>query len=145
MTWAPRPLPEITPESEAFWAAAAEGRFLLSECADCGLVFHYPRAHCPDCFGDAVEWREAAGTGEVYTFAVARSLSGWPEADLPLVVAYVELDEGPRVLTTVRADPDAVAVGTRVAASFVDTDEPAVAIPVFEPVAGDEARAIEET
>ncbi|MBS3761597.1 MAG: OB-fold domain-containing protein, partial [Halodesulfurarchaeum sp.] len=107
--------------------------FENTTCADCGLVFHYPRAHCPDCLGDAVEWREAAGTGEVYTYSVARTLSGWPEEDLPLVVAYVELEEGPRVLTNVRADPDDVAVGTRVAVTFVETAEPDVAIPVFEP------------
>jgi uncharacterized OB-fold protein len=127
-------MPEVTPETEPFWAAAADGRFLVSECPDCGLVFHYPRANCPDCLGGEVEWREASGAGEVYTYSVARTLSGWPEADLPLVVAYVELDEGPRVLTNVRADHDDVAVGTRVAVTFIDTDDPDVAIPVFEPV-----------
>ena len=137
MSWEPRPVPAVTPESEAFWAAAAEGDLLLSECTDCGLVFHYPRANCPDCLGDAVEWREAAGKGEVYSYAVARTLGGWPEDDLPLVVAYVELDEGPRVLTNVRADPDDVAVGDRVAVSFVETEEPDVAIPVFESVGRD--------
>jgi uncharacterized OB-fold protein len=131
MTWEPRPVPHVTPESERYWAAAAEGRLLLSECDDCGLVFHYPRARCPDCLADAVEWVEAAGTGEIYTYSTARTMEGWPEDDLPLIVAYVELDEGPRVLTNVHADPDQVDVGTRVTVTFVDTAEPDVAVPVF--------------
>ena len=134
MTWEPRPVPHVTPESERYWAAAAEGRLLVSECDDCGLVFHYPRARCPDCLADAVGWVEAAGTGEIYTYSTARTMEGWPEDDLPLIVAYVELDEGPRVVTNVHADPDQVDVGTRVTVSFVDTAEPDVAVPVFVPV-----------
>jgi len=99
-TWEPRPLPEVTPETERFWAAAAEGRFLLSECRDCGLVYHYPRARCPDCLGGDVGWLEAAGTGTVYSYTVLPTRAGWPEAALPLVIVYVELDEGVRVISS---------------------------------------------
>jgi hypothetical protein len=134
MTWEPRPVPEVTPESEPYWRAASEGRLLLRECDDCGLVYHYPRALCPDCLSEDVAWREAAGTGEVYSYATSPSVAGWPDEDLPLVVAYVELDEGPRVMTNVDAEPDAVEVGTRVRARFVETEENDVAVPVFEPV-----------
>ena len=133
MTWEPRPVPEVTPESAPYWKAASEGRLLLSECGNCGLVYHYPRALCPDCFSEDVSWLEAEGTGEVYSYSVAHAMSGWPEEDLPLVVGYVELDEGPRVMTNVRADPEAVEVGTRVAVEFVDTEDEDVAIPVFVP------------
>ena len=136
MSWEPRPLPEVTPESAAYWASAADGRLVLSECGDCGLVYHYPRALCPDCFGDDVSWIEAAGTGEVYSYSVAERVSGWPEAELPLIVAYVELDEGPRVVTNIDADPEDVEVGTRVEVTFAGTDDEDVAIPLFEPVEG---------
>lgn len=134
MTWEPRPVPDVTPETAPYWEAAAEGRLLLQECTDCGLVYHYPRAFCPDCFSEDVDWREAAGTGEVYSYSPAYTMSSWPEEDLPLVVAYVELDEGPRVVTNVDADPDDVEIGTRVRARFVGTERDDVAIPVFEPV-----------
>lgn len=134
MTWEPRPLPDVTPETAPYWEAAAEGRLLVQECPDCGLVFHYPRAFCPDCFGDDVAWREAEGTGEVYSHSPAHTMSGWPEEDLPLVIAYVELDEGPRMVTNVDADPEEVEIGTRVRVTFVETERADVAIPVFEPV-----------
>lgn len=136
MSWEPRPIPQVTPETEPYWAGAAEGRLLLNECGNCGLVYHYPRAHCPDCFSDEVEWIEAAGTGEVYSYSVAQRMSGWPEEDLPLIVAYVELDEGPRVMTNVDADPEAVEIGTRVEVAFAETDEEGIAIPLFRPVEG---------
>lgn len=129
-----RPVPDVTPETERYWSAAADGQLLLRECPDCGLTYHYPRALCPDCFSEDVDWREAAGTGKVYSYSVARSMSGWPEADLPLVVAYVELDEGPRLVTNLDCDPDDVAVGTMVEVGFADVDAADVAVPMFVPV-----------
>lgn len=133
MSWEPRPVPDVTPDSRKYWAAAAEGQLLVSECSDCGLVFHYPRPVCPDCFGDA-EWREASGSGEIYTFAVGRSLSGWPETALPAIVGYVELDEGPRLMTNIMADPAEVEIGDRVSVEFLPTERDDVAVPVFRPV-----------
>lgn len=133
-TWEPRPVPEVTPETETFWCGASEGRFLLSECRECGLVYHYPRALCPDCFGEDVAWREANGEGRIYSYSIARQASGWPDAALPLVVAYVELVEGPRVMTNViDCEPEAVAVGVPVETRFVPTDQEDVSIPVFVP------------
>lgn len=132
MTWEPRPVPDVTPETEPYWSATADGRLLLNECNDCGLVFYYPRALCPDCFSEDVDWVEASGEGEVYSYSVTENASGWPEADLPLVLAYVELDEGPRMMTNIQTDPDDVKVGTRVEVTFVETEED-LAIPVFVP------------
>ena len=134
MTWEPRPLPQVNPEIAPFWAGAAEGEFLLRFCPDCGLVFYYPRHLCPDCFGNDVEWMAAEGTGEVYSYSVTEKLEGWPDEALPVVVAYVELAEGPRVMTNILADPEAVSVGSRVEVEFVNTDREDVAIPVFVPI-----------
>jgi len=134
-TWEPQPVPDVTPETEAFWSGAAAGRLLLRECPDCGLVYYYPRSLCPDCFSDAVTWRESTGSGTVYSHSVARQVSGWPDEALPLIVAYVELDDGPRMLTNVvDCDPGEIEVGVSVRVRFVPTANPEVAIPVFEPV-----------
>ncbi|WP_435073541.1 Zn-ribbon domain-containing OB-fold protein [Halorubrum sp. HHNYT27] len=131
MSWDPRPVPDVTPESERYWTAAAGGTLLVRECQDCGLVYHYPRSLCPDCFSERTEWREASGRGEVYSFSTARTMRGWPEDDLPLVLAYVELEEGPRLMTNVDADPSAVEIGRRVTVEFRDVDDEEIAIPVF--------------
>lgn len=129
-----RPIPNVTPETEQFWNAASEGRLLLRECQECGLIYHYPRTFCPDCFSEYVDWIEATGTGEVYSYSVAETMTGWPESELPLVVAYVELDEGPRMLTNVDCTPDVVTISTRVEVKFIDVEVVDVTIPVFVPM-----------
>jgi uncharacterized OB-fold protein len=134
VSWEPRPVPNVTPETETYWAGAAEGRLLLRECNDCGLVYYYPRALCPDCFSEDIDWVEASGAGVVYSYSTTNTMSGWPEDDLPLLVAYVELDEGPRMITNLDADPNAVEIGMRVEVRFVETSEQDIAIPVFVPV-----------
>lgn len=135
MTWEPRPTPNVNPETEEYWSAAADERLLVQECQDCGLVYAYPRTYCPDCFSGDVEWVESKGAGEVYTYTTMQQMSGWPEEDLPLIVAYVELDEGPRITTNiVDCDPEDVEVGTSVEVQFVETEDEDVGIPVFTPV-----------
>ncbi|SEH17268.1 hypothetical protein SAMN04487967_3096 [Natronorubrum sediminis] len=134
MSWEPRPTPEITPETKRYWSAAADETLLVRECGDCGLVHHYPREYCPDCFSDDVDWREATGTGTVYSYSVTRTMSGWPDEDLPLVISYVELDDGPRLLTNLDCEPDAVEIGTRVEVRFVSLKSADAAIPVFVPL-----------
>jgi uncharacterized OB-fold protein len=132
MTWEPRPLPEHYPEAERFWRAATEEKLLLRECADCGLIYHYPRDVCPDCLHDDVAWVESEGTGHVYSYTVVHQLQGWPEEDLPLLLAYVELDEGLQMLTLlVDCSPGEVEVGVPVKVVFRPTDEADIAIPVF--------------
>ena len=71
------------------------------------------------------------GTGNVYSYSVSESMDGWPESDLPIVVAYVELDEGTRVLTNIDASPQNVTIGSRVEVRFADVAED-IAVPVFE-------------
>lgn len=66
-----------------------------------------------------------AGTGTVYTYSVdhAGGSRTWKE-HAPFVVAYVELDEGPRMITNiVDCDPADVHVGMAVTAVFDDTGE----------------------
>lgn len=133
-TWEPRPLPKLTPETAPFFAAAADGRLALGECPDCGLTFYYPRGTCPDCLSPDVSLVDAAGTGEIYSYTVLTGLENWPEDALPVVLAYVELDEDVRLMTNVvDCDPEALSIGDDVRVAFVDTEREDVAIPVFEP------------
>lgn len=102
-------------ETKVFWDALAEERFVLPRCDACGHVIWYPRLCCPMCHTTDVSWFEASGLGQVYSFTVTRQSFGqWKDA-VPYVIAYVELDEGPRVLTNVvDCDPDTLTCGDRV-------------------------------
>ena len=74
----------------------------------------------------------------MHTFTVTHQNVVPPfSAQLPYVLAYVELEEGPRVLTNiVGADPAMVAIGLPVVADFASVprdDGEAFAVPRFRP------------
>lgn len=114
----PRP-PRRTLETEPFWEGCAEERLVLPRCVQCGYLIWYPRRFCPACASTDVTWEEVSGRGTVYSFTVMRRGAG-PYADAaPYVIAYVELEEGPRVLTNVvGVQPDQVEVGQAVQVVF---------------------------
>ena len=135
----PAPAPLVLPEVKPFWDGTAEGRLLLPRCEDCQVFIWYPRPFCPSCASTRVSWVEASGRGTVYSYTINRrgqaDLSAYKEAGV-YVLAYVELDEGPRMMTNiVDCDPDSVKIGQRVQVVFHDTGE-GTALPRFRP-AGD--------
>lgn len=127
-----KPLPVVDPESAPYWAALKERRLILKRCRDCGRHHFYPRALCPHCHSDALEWSDARGTGSIYSYTVARRPAGPAfKADAPYVVAVVELDEGARMMTNiVTEDVESVRIGQRVSVAFeAVTDE--ITLPKF--------------
>ena len=125
----PIPAPAVTIESKPFWDAAAEGRFLIKRCNDCGQTHWFPRALCPFCFSDQTEWKESPGEGVIYSYSVMhRSPSG------PYAIGYVTLNEGPAVLTNfVDVAPDGLSIGQKVKVKFQPTEN-GPPVPVFSPV-----------
>jgi uncharacterized OB-fold protein len=122
------PAPATNPETQPFWDAAQEGRFLLKWCADCGKAHWYPRAVCPFCFSSRTEWREASGKATIYSYSVMRRA---PEV---FAVAYVTLEEGPTMLTNLRDwDFDRLSIGQPVRLVFSPTDG-GPPVPMFAPV-----------
>jgi uncharacterized protein len=120
----PTGTPYPTPETQPFWDAAAEGRLSLPRCDDCGDVIWYPRRFCPSCHSWSVSWFDATGRGTIYSYTVVRKARGPWGPSVPFVVAYVELDEGPRIMTNiVDCDPDEVRCGQPVEVTFDPVDE----------------------
>ena len=126
------PTPDV--ETQPFWDACREGKFLLRHCDACGRDHYYPRPFCPSCWSDSVSWKEASGRGTVYTFSIVHvnDLPPFNER-VPYVAAIVELDEGPRVMTNVEGIPiDEVRVDMPVVVAFRAISDD-VTIPVFRP------------
>ena len=118
------PAPARNPETEPFYRAAGEGRFLLPFCTQCGKAHWYPRFFCPFCDG-RTEWREGRGEGTIYSYSVMRRV------ERPFALAYVELAEGPRMMTNlVDCDFDALAIGAKVTLVFKAADD-GTAVPCF--------------
>jgi uncharacterized protein len=103
---------------------------VLQRCQNCGAHQLYPRDHCLVCRGP-VDWVEASGRGTVYSFTVIRQNYSRPFRDwIPYVVALVDLEEGPRVMTNVvGCEPDDVHIGMAVRATFeAVSDEAGIAL-----------------
>src|SRR5207244_8198135 len=106
-------------------------------CRSCNQPFWYPRAICPSCLGDDIEWRPASGKGEVYASSVmARPGNPMMAERVPYVVALVQLEEGPRLMTNiVGCDPFDVRVGQAVQVTWEALSD-GRNLPLFEPKEG---------
>ena len=128
-----KPLPHLDEENRWFFEACARHELYLQKCASCGTVRFYPRALCPSCASSKTETVRASGRGRVYTFTVTHQnqAPGFRD-ELPYVMAYVELDEGPRILTNIiNTPPSEVKIDLPVEVVFEDIDEN-LAIPKFQ-------------
>ncbi len=128
-----KPLPEITEDNQPFWDGCREHKLLLQRCSRCG---HLRDANplCPECWASDHDWVEASGRGSVYSWIVVHQCySKAFEDDLPYNVAIVELEEGPRLLTTLmEIDNDDIRPGMQVEVVFEDVTEE-VTLPKFRP------------
>ena len=138
MSEASHPTPYASWETRGWWEGAGRGELVLQRCTSCGTVQHKPRALCVSCLTDTIEHVVASGRGTIHTFTVTHQNVAPPwNSQLPYVLAYVELEEGPRVLTNiVGADPAELRIGQPVVADFATTprdDGEAFAVPRFRP------------
>ena len=125
--------PALNPGDQPYFDAAKEGKLVIKKCSGCGKHHHYPRALCPFCFSDKTEWVQAKGTGIIYTYSVTRR--GGPT---PYGIAYVELDEGPRMMTNIvecPQTPEALQLDMPVEVVFEKQND-AITLPFFRPAKG---------
>ncbi len=130
-----KPLPRITGLSREYWEGAKEHELRLLNCNACGKIWFPPSHRCPNCLSTDIAWKPASGRGKVWSWIVMwqRYFPAF-EPDLPYNVAYVELDEGPKLMTNlvdvasedIRCDMPVEVVFDEV------TDE--ISLPKFRPV-----------
>jgi uncharacterized OB-fold protein len=118
--------PDTNPETKPFWDGCAAGKFQIRRCTKCNKAHWYPRELCPFCFGEC-KWEEASGRGKIYSLSVMK------RAEVPFAMAYVELAEGPKMMTNiVDCDLDTLKIGQDVKLKFVPT-EGGPPVPMFTP------------
>ena len=99
-------------------AAAAEGRFVLQVCNECGATQYPPREACHQCLSPALHWKAQSGAGELLTeTTLSHSNDLYFRERLPWRLGMVRLDAGPSVMVhlhgEVLAAPSRVRVGVR--------------------------------
>ncbi|MGY3387586.1 putative OB-fold protein [Bradyrhizobium sp. USDA 3311] len=111
-----------TGPQETYERFVAGGRFMIQRARRTGEYLFYPKIMSPSGEVD-LEWVEASGGGTVYSITVARKRDG------AYNVALIDLDEGPRMMSTV-VGGNAISIGARVRARV---ELGAVARVVFDP------------
>jgi uncharacterized OB-fold protein len=132
-----RPLPNFPePDTEPFWEATREHELRYQVCDGCSGVVFFPRRHCPHCMGMSLSWKVSKGEGAVYTYTVIRQIGHPAFRPLaPYAVAWIDLDEGFRMLSNVVGVDDPakdVKIGMRVRVQWED-QEGGLSLPLFAP------------
>jgi uncharacterized OB-fold protein len=130
-----RPLPQMQPFSKPFWDAARAHELVIQHCGDCNALIFYPRRECPECWSTNLDWKKASGKATLYSFSV--TYEGVEEMfidDLPIVLAWVDLEEGIRMTTNIiDCDPEDVHIGMELEVAWRDVTD-AISLPFFRPV-----------
>ena len=128
-------VPTPTPDTAPFWEAAKRRELRIQHCNDCRQYYFYPRPLCRHCLSRNVEWRAVSGRGRLHTFTVNYRTGRASPFPGPFVIAIVELEEGPRLMTNlvdVEPDPATLRIDMPVEVVFEDiTTE--ITLPRFRP------------
>lgn len=126
-TIAPRP----TEVSKPFWDGCRQRRLMMQKCEDCGNITYYPAYMCPACTSGKLAWTELSGRGRVHSVTIVhRPAAPVFASATPYVVALVEVEEGPIMMSNI-IGPDAfeTRIDDRVEVVFEDVD--GVTLPRF--------------
>jgi uncharacterized OB-fold protein len=119
-----RPLPLITPVTRPYFDAAREHRLIMQRCPRDGFFF-YPRGRCPGCLQTDWSWQPVRNSGRIHSFTIERmGQDPGMRAQVPFVIAVIDLDDGPRMTGNVVECPlEAVRVGMPVTVFFEVVDD----------------------
>ena len=122
--------PIATPLSQPYWDGCKQGLLRLQYCPECRRYQFYPRILCSSCARSDLQWVDVSGKGTIASFTiVARAVSKAYQS--PYVIALVDLDEGPRMMSSIVDIADkTIKIGSRVSVAFEQwSDE--ITMPVF--------------
>jgi uncharacterized OB-fold protein len=96
-----KPVPAPDADSAALWRGLRDGVLLLQHCGDCRHVQYYQQGMCRHCGSENLSHKAASGRGKVHSFSVVHRAPGLAfKADVPYAVLLVDLEEGPRMIST---------------------------------------------
>ena len=129
-----RAVPKPTPETAPYWEAAARGELMIQRCGPCAQFYFYPRLTCPRCGSSDVSWVTASGRASLHTYLITHVAAPGFEEDVPMAIAVVTLEEGPRMMTNIvdiEQSPESLVLDMPLEVTFRQRD--GVSIPVFRP------------
>ncbi|MEZ5557086.1 MAG: OB-fold domain-containing protein [Pseudomonadales bacterium] len=129
-TWLPAP----DESNEPFFAGARAGELRMQHCTSCGGWVYPVKKRCQHCGGTTLEWKAVSGRGKLYSHArLAREYHPRHRDRLPLILAWIDLEEGVRMPSNlVGCEPADAKAGMAVQVDFEHFPDGGV-VPVFRP------------
>ena len=129
--------PQRGHDSDRFWDGAKGHELLIQGCRSCNARWHPPSPICPECRSFEVTWMAASGGGRIHSFVVVRHAAHpLVESWVPYNIALIDLEEGPRIVGTVRGIAnEEIAVGMPVQVAFEDVTD-TFTLPIYLPTEG---------
>lgn len=94
--------PTIDADSQAWWSAVQDRVLMVGLCRTCARKSLYARPFCPHCWSEDVELVAASGRARLYTWSIIHQNAAPFSSRIPYVLAMVDLEEGPRLMTEVQ-------------------------------------------
>ncbi|WP_353146034.1 OB-fold domain-containing protein [Pollutimonas bauzanensis] len=120
-----KPKIQPTADNAPFWQGCRENTLRYQQCGTCKTVQLIPRGVCTQCHSQQLDWKVSAGLGRILSHTtVYRAPTPAFKADVPYVIALVDMAEGFRLMVNVRTGKDAaVAIGKTVRIGFRESGE----------------------
>ena len=107
-------------DSAFYWKGLREHKLLLQQCGACNRHRFPPMPSCPYCAAETSAVRESKGLGTVYSWIVVRrAFDPAFAADVPYILASIDLDEGGRTVARL-VGTEKAGFGMRVSAVYHD-------------------------
>lgn len=121
----PKPQPVPQPESDRYWDGLKNEDIWLQRSKATGKFQFYPREQSisdPASGHDGIEWVQASGNAELFTFAIVHAPPhpGFRD-DVPYIAAMVQLEEGvivPTNIVGVEPEPENLEIGMQLKPVF---------------------------
>jgi len=126
------PAPQPSEASAPYWRALDEGRLTFQRCSACGHAWLPPRGECTQCLARESAWEAASGAARLVSWVVYHhGYHPYFASRLPYIVAVVELAEGPRLISGIAGNAEALRIDQPL--SLTIQREAGVALPRFAP------------
>jgi uncharacterized OB-fold protein len=127
-------LPEITPVNQPFWDGCNTGELRLQRCQHDG-TYRYPDSPvCPKCLSPDFTWEATSGRGTLWSWIVMHQkyFPAFSERG-PYLVAFVELEEGPFLISALADTTESLRCGQPLEVGFAQVT-PTRKLPIFKGV-----------
>lgn len=128
--------PRLSGLTEEFYGWLRRHELRFQRCLNCSRFRHVPRELCAACGDERWEWAPSSGRGTVFTWSTTYRALHPAFVEVPFTQVVVELEEGPRMISSIVGVDDAeLATGMAVEVLFDDVADD-LTLARFQPATG---------